>query len=104
MAKGWPQLDLAGALGVMRTMRRRRFRQRQGRVADRADHRVDHIQHRLGRAEAGGDGQVAELAGALPVREEIVAEAERFGAAPEILPAPGGSGADRCPGSRRSTA
>ena len=78
-----PQLDFAGAVAMMGAVRRRRLGQRQRLVAERRDHRIDDIEHRLRRAEARRDRQVAELARAPLVAEQIVAVAERGRALPE---------------------
>src|SRR3954447_8662779 len=67
--KGLPQLYLAGAIGVMGTVRRWWLAQRQSLMTDGADHRVHDVQDRLGRTEARGDRQVPKLP--RPALEEI---------------------------------
>src|SRR3954454_1827027 len=52
----------------MSAVRRRRFAERQRFGTDSADHRVDDIQHRLGRTEARGDRKIAKFA--CPALEE----------------------------------
>src|SRR5690349_11473021 len=81
-----PQLDLAGPVLVMRAMPLRLLRERQPVKAKLPDHRIDHVEDRLGGAEARGNRQVAELARALEVGEEVVPAPQRFRALLEVLP------------------
>src|SRR5690348_14058582 len=68
-----PKLDRAGSVLVMRDVPRRRLGERKRPVAERADDRINDIEHRLRRAEAGSDRQVAELARPPLIAEEVVA-------------------------------
>src|SRR5580765_3612345 len=62
----------------------RRLGEREGAMPDAVDHRIDHVEDRLGRTEAGGDRQVAEFARALLIGEQVTATAKGVCAAPEL--------------------
>ena len=61
-----PQLDLAGAVGMKGAVAVGELAKPHRFGLDVGDHRIDDVEDRLRRAEAGGDRQVAEVAGQLP--------------------------------------